>query len=172
MLVMTATPIPRTLALTVYGDLDVSVIDQLPPGRQKIITRWRSGARRDEAYRLIAQQVSEGRQAFIICPLIEESESLAVKAATVEYERLSREVFPNLRLGLVHGAMKAAEKDQVMRRFRDGELDMADLNDIRLVELSRNIATKLWETDPYLRKPEHAALRERMHLFWQSYMGH
>src|SRR5712692_6075092 len=95
MLVMTATPIPRTLSLTVYGDLDVSVIDQLPPGRQKIITRWRAGARRDEAYRLIAQQVSEGRQAFIICPLIEESESLAVKAATVEYERLSREVFPN-----------------------------------------------------------------------------
>src|SRR6266566_107580 len=124
MLVMTATPIPRTLALTVYGDLDVSVIDQMPPGRQKIISRWRSGARRDEAYQLIAQQVSEGRQAFIICPLIEESESLAAKAATVEYKRLSRDVFPNLRLGLVHGAMKAAEKDQVMRRFRDGELDI------------------------------------------------
>src|SRR5712692_7126806 len=80
MLVMTATPIPRTLALTLYGDLDVSVIDQLPPGRQKIITRWRSGARRDEAYKVISQQVAEGRQAFIICPLIEESESLAVKA--------------------------------------------------------------------------------------------
>ena len=273
MLVMTATPIPRTLALTVYGDLDVSVIDQLPPGRQKIITRWRSGARRDEAYRLIAQQVSEGRQAFIICPLIEESESLAVKAATVEYERLSREVFPNLRLGLVHGAMKAAEKDQVMRRFRDGELDvlvatsvievgidipnatvmviedadrfglsqlhqfrgrvgrgtyqsycyvlsadasiqaqerlevfqmtndgfrlaeedlrlrgpgdffgvrqsgvpelrMADLNNTQLVELSRTLAAKLWESDAYLRKPEHAALRERMHVFWQSFMAH
>src|SRR5260370_31038176 len=123
MLVMTATPMPRPLALTVYGDLDVSAIDQLPPGRQEIITRWRSGARRDEAYRLIAQQVAEGRQAFIICPLIEESESLAVKAATVEYERLSREVFPNLRLGLVHGSMKAASKDQVMRLFRDGGLD-------------------------------------------------
>ena len=124
MLVMTATPIPRTLALTLYGDLDVSVIDQLPPGRQKIITRWRSGARRDEAYKLIAQQAAEGRQAFIICPLIEESESLAVKAATVEYERLSREVFPNLRLGLLHGSLKPAEKDTIMRRFRDGELDI------------------------------------------------
>src|SRR5947207_2159618 len=123
-LVMTATPIPRTLALTLYGDLDVSVLDQMPPGRQKIITRWRSGARRDEANRLIAQQVSEGRQAFIICPLIEESESLAVKAATVEYERLSRHVFPNLRLGLLHGSVKSAEKDMIMRRFRDGELDI------------------------------------------------
>src|SRR5207249_4971410 len=101
-------------ALTVYGDLDISVIDQMPPGRQKIITRWRSGARRDEANRLIAQQISEGRQAFIICPLIEESETLAVKAATVEYERLSRHVFPNLRLGLLHGSVKPAEKDMVM----------------------------------------------------------
>ena len=124
MLVMTATPIPRTLALTVYGDLDVSVIDQMPPGRQKVITRWRSGARREEANRLIAEQVNEGKQVFIICPLIEESETLAVKAATVEYERLSRDVFPNFRLGLLHGSMKAAEKDQVMRHFRDGELDI------------------------------------------------
>src|SRR2546421_3329676 len=124
MLVMTATPIPRTLALTLYGDLDVSVIDELPPGRQKVITRWRTGARRPEANTLIAHQVAEGHQAFIICPLIEESETLAVKAATVEYERLSREVFPNLRLGLLHGSMKPAEKDSTMRRFRDHELDI------------------------------------------------
>src|SRR5207248_74998 len=124
MLVMTATPIPRTLALTLYGDLDVSVIDELPPGRQKVITRWRTGARRPEANTLIAHQVAEGHQAFIICPLIEESETLAVKAATVEYERLSREVFPNLRLGLLHGSMKPAEKDATMRRFRDHELDV------------------------------------------------
>lgn len=124
MLVMTATPIPRTLALTLYGDLDVSVIDQLPPGRQTIITRWRSGQKRNEANYLIAQQVAESRQAFIICPLIEESETLAVKAATVEYERLSREVFPRLRLGLLHGGMKGSEKDQIMRDFRDGKLDI------------------------------------------------
>ncbi len=124
MLVMTATPIPRTLALTLYGDLDVSVIDQLPPGRQKIVTRWRSGQRRTEANYLIAQQVAEGRQAFIICPLIEESETLTAKAVTVEYERLSKEVFPNLRLGLLHGGMKAAEKDQIMRDFRDHKLDI------------------------------------------------
>lgn len=273
MLVMTATPIPRTLSLTLYGDLDVSIIDQLPPGRQKIITRWRTGARRTEANTVIAHQVAEGHQAFIICPLIEESETLAVKAATVEFERLSREVFPNLRLGLLHGAMKSAEKDAAMRRFRDGKLDilvatsvievgidvsnatvmviedadrfglsqlhqfrgrvgrgkdqafcyvlsadasiqaqerltvfqstddgfrlseedlrlrgpgdfigvrqsgmpelrMADLSDTQLIELSRSLATKLWESDPYLRKAEHAALRERMRLFWQQFMPH
>jgi ATP-dependent DNA helicase RecG len=124
MLVMTATPIPRTLALTLYGDLDVSAIDQLPPGRQKIITRWRMGARRNEAYTTIVHQVAEGRQAFIICPLIEESDTLAAKAATTEYERLQREVFPRLRLGLLHGAMKPAEKDQVMHSFRNHELDI------------------------------------------------
>lgn len=124
MLVMTATPIPRTLALTLYGDLDVSVIDQLPPGRQQIITRWRAGARRNEANYVIAQQVQEGRQAFIICPLIDESETLAVKAATVEYERLSKSVFPTLRLGLLHGGMKPIDKDQIMRDFRDHKLDI------------------------------------------------
>ncbi|HLH61575.1 MAG TPA: ATP-dependent DNA helicase RecG [Ktedonobacteraceae bacterium] len=273
MLVMTATPIPRTLALTLYGDLDVSVIDQLPPGRQKIITRWRAGNRRDEAYKLIAQEVAEGRQAFIICPLIEESETLAVKAATVEYERLSRDVFPNLRLGLLHGGMKPNEKDMVMRQFRDGALDilvatsvievgidipnatvmviedadrfglsqlhqfrgrvgrgkhqsycyvlsadasrqaqerlevfqmtddgfrlaeqdlklrgpgdffgvrqsgvpelrMADLSDMPLIELSRSLAAKLWQSDPYLRQPEHMTLRERVRLFWQDFMAH
>lgn len=124
MLVMTATPIPRTLSLTLYGDLDISVLDQLPPGRQTIITRWRTGARRGEANTLIAHQIAEGRQAFIICPLIEESETIAAKAATSEYERLQREVFPRLRLGLLHGGMKAAEKDVIMRRFRDAELDI------------------------------------------------
>jgi ATP-dependent DNA helicase RecG len=124
MLVMSATPIPRTLALTLYGDLDVSVIDELPAGRQRIITRWRAGARRQEAYDLVAEEVAQGRQAFVICPLIEESESLEAKAATVEYERLRSQIFPHLRLGLLHGALKPAEKDAVMRRFRDGELDV------------------------------------------------
>jgi ATP-dependent DNA helicase RecG len=217
--------------------------------------------------------VSAGHQAFIICPLIEESESLAVKAATTEYERLQREVFPNLRLGLLHGAMKATDKDQTMRRFRDHELDIlvatsvievgidipnatvmviedadrfglsqlhqfrgrvgrgahqsycyvlsadagiqaqerlgvfqetddgfrlaeedlrlrgpgdfigvrqsgmpelriADLNDTPLIELTRTLAARLWAEDPYLRKQEHTALRERMHLFWQNFMAH
>jgi ATP-dependent DNA helicase RecG len=125
MLVMTATPIPRTLALTLYGDLDVSTLDEMPQGRQPIVTRWRSGTRRAEAYHVIAEQVAQGRQAYVICPLIEESETLEdVKAAVVEYERLRTSVFPSLRLGLVHGALKPAEKEQVMRRFRDGELDV------------------------------------------------
>ncbi len=273
MLVMTATPIPRTLALTLYGDLDISIIDQLPPGRQKIITRWRTGPRRNEAYMTIKQQVAEGHQAFIICPLVEESESLEAKAAVSEYERLQREVFPSLRLGLLHGAMKPAEKDQVMCRFRDRELDIlvatsvievgidipnatviviedadrfglsqlhqfrgrvgrgkhqsycyvlsadasiqarerlgvfqdtddgfrlaeedlrlrgpgdfigvrqsgvsemkvANLNDTKLIELARQLAAQLWESDPYLRKEEHAPLREKMHLFWQNFMAH
>jgi ATP-dependent DNA helicase RecG len=272
MLVMTATPIPRTLSLTLYGDLDISVLDQLPPGRQKIISRWRTGTRRGEANTLIAHQIAEGRQAFIICPLIEESETLAVKAATSEYERLQREVFPRQRLGLLHGGMKAMEKDAIMHQFRDAELDilvatsvievgidvpnatvmviedadrfglsqlhqfrgrvgrgkyqsycyvlsadaslqaqerlgifqetddgfrlaeadlqlrgpgdffgvrqsgmpelhMADLSDTPMIELTRNLAATLWESDPYLRNAEHSALRERMHNFWQRFMA-
>jgi len=273
MLVMTATPIPRTLALTLYGDLDVSIIDQLPPGRQKIITRWRTGSRRGEAYVTIKEQVAEGRQAFIICPLIEESEVLQARAAVSEYERLQREVFPKQRLGLLHGAMKPSEKDQIMLSFRNKELDIliatsvievgidipnatvmaienadrfglsqlhqfrgrvgrgqhqsycyvlseeatiqsqdrlgafqettdgfrlaeedlrlrgpgdfigvrqsgipemkvANFSDTPLIELARKMATQLWESDPYLRKPEHAALREKMYVFWQNFMAH
>jgi len=123
-LVMTATPIPRTLALTLYGDLDLSVIDQLPPGRQVVKTKWLKPVQRESAYAFIHHQVAEGRQAFIICPFVEESEVIAAKAAVVEYEHLSREVFPDLHLGLLHGRMSAVEKDKVMRRFRSGELDI------------------------------------------------
>jgi len=123
-LVMTATPIPRTLALTLYGDLDLSVIDQLPPGRQVIKTKWLKPGQRDSAYAFVSRQVAEGRQAFIICPLVEESESIQAKAAVAEYQHLAEEVFPELRLGLLHGRMKAAEKDKVMRRFRSGKLDI------------------------------------------------
>jgi len=124
MLVMTATPIPRTLALTLYGDLDVSVLDELPAGRQPIITRWRAGNQRQEAYRLVAEEVAAGRQAYIICPLVEESEALEAKSAIAEYERLRTEVFPDLRLGLVHGQLRPTEKDRVMRAFRDGAIDI------------------------------------------------
>ncbi|MGH2487969.1 MAG: ATP-dependent DNA helicase RecG, partial [Ktedonobacterales bacterium] len=124
MLVMTATPIPRTLALTLYGDLDVSALDEMPAGRRPIITRWRAGAQRAEANRLIEEQVAEGRQAYIICPLVEESEALEAKSAVKEYERLRTEVFPDLRLGLVHGQLKPSEKERVMRAFRDGAIDV------------------------------------------------
>jgi len=124
MLVMTATPIPRTLALTLYGDLDLSVIDELPPGRQVVKTKWLKPQQRNSAHAFVRRQVTEGRQAFVICPLIEESEAIAAQAAVAEYERLSGEVFPDLKLGLLHGRMSAAEKDEAMRRFRYGELDI------------------------------------------------
>ena len=123
-LVMSATPIPRTLSLTLYGDLDISVIDELPPGRQTIRTRWLEPDRRDAAYGFVRRQVSEGRQAFIIYPLIEESEAVDSKAAVDDHQRLSEEVFPDLKVGLLHGRMASREKDRVMRQFRDGELDI------------------------------------------------
>jgi ATP-dependent DNA helicase RecG len=121
MLVMTATPIPRTLALTLYGDLDLSVIDELPPGRQMVRTKWLRPNQRESAYAFVRKQVA---QAFILCPLIEESEAIAAQAAVVEYERLSQEVFPDLRLGLLHGRLPAADKGAVMEGFRKGELDI------------------------------------------------
>jgi len=124
MLVMTATPIPRTLALTLYGDLDLSVIDELPPGRQLVRTKWLRPEQRESAYAFIRRQVAGGRQVFIICPLIEESEAVAAQAAVVEYERLSQEVFPDLRLGLLHGRLAATSKDAVMADFRAGLLDI------------------------------------------------
>ncbi len=123
-LVMTATPIPRTLALTLYGDLDLSVIDQLPAGRQIIKTKWLKPEQRDNAYAFIKREVSKGRQAFVICPLVEESEAIQAKAAVAEYERLSNLVFLGLKVGLVHGRMPASEKDDVMRQFREARLDI------------------------------------------------
>jgi ATP-dependent DNA helicase RecG len=123
-LVMTATPIPRTLALTLHGDLDVSTIDELPPGRQPIDTRWIPERQRGEAYAFVREQVSLGRQAFIIFPLVEESELIDARSAVEEHERLSRDVFPELRVGLLHGRMRPAQKDEVMLRFRDREIDI------------------------------------------------
>jgi ATP-dependent DNA helicase RecG len=123
-LVMTATPIPRTLALTLYGDLELSVLDEMPPGRQTIKTAWFPSARQKEAYEFVRREVSEGRQAYVVCPLIEESEKLQAEAATKLSEELAREVFPELRVGLLHGAMKVAEKDAAMEAFRAGEVDV------------------------------------------------
>ncbi len=123
-LVMSATPIPRTLALTLYGDLDLSMLDELPPGRIEIKTRFLSPEQRQKAYDFVRKQVAEGRQAFIICPLIEESEAIVTKAAITEHEHLSRSVFPDLRLGLLHGRLNSAEKDEVMQRFRNGDIDI------------------------------------------------
>jgi ATP-dependent DNA helicase RecG len=122
-LVMTATPIPRTLALTVYGDLDVSVLNELPPGRTPVRTQWFPLSARREVYRFIRQQLEEGRQAYIVCPLIEESEALEAQAATEEAARIQKE-FPRFQVGLLHGRLSMEEKDAVMRAFRNGEIHL------------------------------------------------
>ncbi len=267
LLVMTATPIPRSLALTVYGDLDISVMDEMPPGRQPVTTYLIPPRERERAYTLIRSQVEAGRQAFIIYPLVEENEKSESKAAVEEHARL-QEVFPRFRLGLLHGRMKPAEKEAVMSRFRDGEFDilvstsvvevgvdvpnaavmlieganrfglaqlhqfrgrvgrgqhqsycvlipekrdaeenerlramvetddgfvlaerdleqrgpgeflgtrqsgfgnlrMANLTDVRLIEKARRFAQKLFEQDPDLQAPEHRLLSEALTHFWQ-----
>ena len=120
--VMTATPIPRTLALTVFGDLDVSTIDALPPGRTPIETLAVEPDRRQKAYDAVRRELAAGRQAFIVCPLVEESEKSDLRAATEEARRLQREVFSEFRIGLLHGRMNPDEKDAVMDEFRRGRL--------------------------------------------------
>jgi len=123
-LVMTATPIPRTLAMTLYGDLDVSVIDELPPGRKPIKTKHYTADRIEQAYSFLKSQIDEGRQAYVVYPVIEESETQAIKAAEKEYEHLSREVFPTLSVGLMHGRLGGDEKDAVMQRFKNGSIQI------------------------------------------------
>lgn len=123
-LVMTATPIPRSLELTLWGHLDVSVIDELPPGRQPVTTRVIPPTARERAYAFVRRQVEQGRQAFIICPLVEESDKIEAKAAVDEYARLQEQVFPDLQLGLLHGRMNGREKEATMNRFARGELDV------------------------------------------------
>jgi len=122
MLTMTATPIPRTLAMTIHGDLDVSLLDELPPGRTPIITSLTTTKQIKKAYELITAQIAQGRQAYIVLPLVEDSETLAAKAATTEAERLQKEVFPALKVGLLHGKMKPEEKDAAMTAFAHGHI--------------------------------------------------
>ena len=123
-LVMSATPIPRSLALTLHGDLDLSVLDELPPGRQEVRTAVRRESARDKVYDFVRDQVRAGRQAYIVYPLVAESEKVELRAATAEYERLSQEVFPDLRLGLIHGQMPGEQKDATMRALLAGEIDV------------------------------------------------
>ncbi|MBI3693892.1 MAG: ATP-dependent DNA helicase RecG, partial [Acidobacteria bacterium] len=123
-LVMTATPIPRTLALTVYGDLDVSVIDELPPGRRPIETRHYTQDQIEEAWSFVGDQVRAGRQAYVVYPVIEESETRSIKAAEKMHLHLSKVVFPDLAVGLLHGRLPAAEKDQIMQDFKAGRIDL------------------------------------------------
>ena len=124
-LVMTATPIPRTLALTVYGDLNVSIIDEMPPGRQKIDTRWVPEGKRQDIYQFIEKQIAQGRQAYLVYPLVEESEKLEdLKAATEMAEHFQNDVFPHLKVGLIHGRMRAEEKQEIMERFKSNEINI------------------------------------------------
>ena len=122
-LVMTATPIPRTLGMTLYGDLDVSILDELPPGRQPIVTKCRSAAELDKFWAFLLKQLGEGRQAYVIYPLVEESEKVDAKSVKAEFERL-KELLPQVRLGLLHGQLDPAEKERVMTAFRAGEIQV------------------------------------------------
>ena len=123
-LIMSATPIPRSLALALYGDLDLSVLDELPPGRTPVETRWMPPSRRSEAYRLVRDELGRGRQAYIVYPLVGESDKLELRSATEEWERLRGDEFPDFRVGLLHGQLPGDEKDAVMRAFLAGDLDL------------------------------------------------
>ena len=123
---MTATPIPRTVALTMYGDLDISILDEMPKNRKPVKTWLVPDSKRGAAYTWIKKQIKEnGDQAFVICPFIEESESMvSVKAATKEFERLRKEIFPRMRLSILHGKMKALEKDKILNDFKENKSDI------------------------------------------------
>lgn len=123
-LVMTATPIPRTLTMTLYGDLDLSIIDELPPGRKPIKTHWKKPFERESVYRNLRELLQQGRQAYFVCPMVSESEKMMAQAAEELYTTLKLEVFTDFRVGLVHGQMKSIEKDEVMDQFRRQELDV------------------------------------------------
>jgi ATP-dependent DNA helicase RecG len=123
-LIMSATPIPRSLAMTLYGDLDLSILDEMPGGRKPVKTLLRYPSKRDEVHRLVDEELEAGRQAYIVYPLVEESDKMDLRSATEEYERLSTEAFQHRRVGLIHGQRSSAEKDQVMRAFLAGDLDV------------------------------------------------
>ena len=123
LLIMTATPIPRTLSMTLYGDLEESIIDELPPGRTPILTEVVSRAEEETIWESVIEQVSQGRQAFVVCPLVDDSDKVEAASAESEYRRLQT-VMPNVRCGLLHGQMPPAEKDDVMHAFRDGRIDV------------------------------------------------
>jgi ATP-dependent DNA helicase RecG len=123
-LVMTATPIPRTLALTLYGDLDVSVLDELPPGRRPVTTVTRPESKRGKIYEFLRKQIRAGRQVYVVCPLVEESETMDLKAATDMARTLQSDVFPEQTVGLLHGRLGFDDKDAIMRRFKAGEIQV------------------------------------------------
>jgi len=124
LLTMSATPIPRTLALALYGDLDLSLIAEMPPGRQKVITRIIRPTERQKAYDFIREEIKKKHRVFVICPLIEESDVLGVKSVKEEYQKLSQEIFPDFKIGFLHGRMKSKEKEKIMKEFKEGQIDI------------------------------------------------
>jgi len=137
LLTMTATPIPRTLALSAYGDLDISILDEMPKGRQKIITKVVAPGDRLKAYEFISSEIKKGYQAFVICPLIEESDALEVRSVTEEYEKLSKKVFKNFKIAMLHGKMKSREKEEIMQKFKNHEIDI--LVSTSVIEVGINV---------------------------------
>ncbi len=137
-LVMTATPIPRTLALTLYGDLDISILDEMPPGRTPIVTRRISDDRADEVWQFVGKQVTAGHQAYVVYPVIEENEESELKAALKMHKELSKKIFPNRRVELLHGRLSADQKEDVMRRLQEGEVDI--LVSTTVIEVGVDIA--------------------------------
>jgi len=136
-LIMSATPIPRTLSLILYGDVEVSVIDELPAGRKEIKTHFIPQKKYSDMYTFVRNEIKSGRQAYFVCPLVEDSDVLDIESAESLYERLSKQVFPKLRVGLVHGRMKAQEKDKTMRSFSEGKIDI--LVSTTVIEVGINV---------------------------------
>ena len=137
LLSMTATPIPRTLALTLYGDLDISLINELPPGRKKTITKLIDQKERAQAYDFVKNEINRGKQAFVICPLIDESDKLGIKSVTEEYKKLNENIFPDFKIGLLHGKLKPPEKEKVMLAMKNKEIDILVATSV--VEVGVNI---------------------------------
>jgi len=137
LLVMSATPIPRTLALILYGDLDVSIIDELPPGRKGVKTVAINDEKRNTAYSFMAGELEKGRQIYIVCPLVEENDELELKSAKQYAEKLAKEVFPNAKVTFLHGKMKSREKDEIMRAYSAGEIQI--LVSTTVIEVGVNV---------------------------------
>jgi ATP-dependent DNA helicase RecG len=141
---LTATPIPRSLALAIYGDLNLSLIDQMPESRKKNITKIITEDRRADAYNFIRAQIKAGRQAFVICPLIDESDKLGVKSVKAEHLKLDREIFPELKVGLLHGKLKTAEKEKIMADFLANKLNIIVATSVVEVGIDVQNATIMW----------------------------
>src|SRR2546427_11073029 len=168
---MTATPIPRPLALTLYGDLDVSVLDELPPGRKPVRTEARTESRRRQIYDFLKAQIADGRQVYVVYPLVEESELIDLKAATDMAHRLQHEVFPDVTVGLLHGRLSSEDKDAIMRSFKAGAIQVLVATTVMEVGIAvPNASLMLIEHAARFRLSQLLQLRGRVGRGpWKSY---